>query len=210
MLQESEYEIIYNAVDIDKFKFDSKIRNEIRKKMNVEDKFVIGNIGRFELQKNHNYLLKIMKQLKNQKNIVLWLIGEGKLEDEIKKIIMENNLEGEVEILGVRNDVSKLYQAMDLFLLPSLYEGLPVVGIESQISGLDCIFSDKITKELKKNSKVKYIGIDKEDLVKWSNTILELINSANSNNRNIDIKDFECFDIKFISEFLEKKYYEFY
>lgn len=205
----NSYDIIYNAIDIDKFVFDGKVREEVRKKMCVENKFVIGHIGRFELQKNHRYLLKIMESLRDRKDIVLWLIGEGKLESDVKEYIVSNNLEEQVIILGLRNDVHKLYQAMDLFLLPSLYEGLPVVGIESQISGLNCIFSNNITSELKKTSKVEYIGISNEELQLWSESIIAVINNDDSMNRKINIKDFECFNIKFIANDLAKRYNQF-
>lgn len=206
----SKYDIVYNAIDINKFIFNSKIRAEVRKKMNVENKIIIGHIGRFELQKNHHYLLKIMDKLKEHKNIVLWLIGEGKLEKDIKKYVVEKCLEDQIKFLGLRNDVNELYQAMDLFVLPSLYEGLPVVGIESRISGLNCIFSNEITSELKKNSHVEYIGISKNDLNKWYDTIIELINIGKISDRKINVKDFECFNIEFIAKTLEEKYYQYY
>lgn len=206
----SKYDILYNAIDVDKFIFNNQVRNEIRKSMNVENKIVLGHIGRFELQKNHQYLLKIMQQLKDQENVVLWLIGEGKLESDIKQLVKKGNLEQKIKFLGLRKDVNELYQAMDLFLLPSLYEGLPVVGIESQISGLNCIFSSKITSELKKNSKARYIGIAEGDLKKWSDAITELINKDDLSNRHVDIKDFECFNIKYIANYLEEKYQQYY
>lgn len=206
----SEYDIIYNAIDVNKFAFNEKVRKEVRKKMGVDHKIVLGHIGRFELQKNHTYLLEIMKTLRERDDVVLWLIGEGTLENDIKRMVQEFHLEEKIQFLGLRKDVHELYQAMDFFLLPSLYEGLPVVGIESQIAGLNCIFSDQITPELKKSNKVKYIGISKKDVEKWHDAIIQAIDCDEISRRNIQINDFECFNIQFIAKFLEKKYQQYF
>lgn len=204
-----EYDIIYNAIDIKKFIFNKEVRSVVRKKMNVEKKYVIGHIGRFELQKNHKYLLKIMRQLKNRDDIVIWLVGEGKYEYKIKKMCIKYGVEEHIKFLGVRNDVDELYQAMDLFLLPSLYEGLPVVGIESQISGLYCFFSNNITSELGKSLKTKYIGIKEKNLTQWKEAIIQSVNNNDLNNRSIIQENFKCFDIRFIAKYLEEKYEQY-
>ncbi len=143
--------VLNNAIDIDKFKYNEKIRNEIRKELNInKDTLVIGHIGRFVKQKNHDFLIDIFNEYtKLNNNTVLLLIGQGPLEEEIKEKVNKLNLENKVKFLGQREDVNELYQAIDIFLLPSLYEGLPVVGIEAQASGLLCLLSDEMTKETK-------------------------------------------------------------
>ena len=204
----SKYEVIYNGIDIKKFQFDENTRKQVRNDMDVNNKFVIGHIGRFELQKNHKYLINIMKELKD-KNMVLWLIGEGKFENEIKKIVKQNNLEKQVVFLGIRKDVDQLYQAMDCFVLPSLYEGLPVVGIEAQISGLNCLLSNKITQELKLSNKVKYLSINDENIKDWVSEI-KTINKNINQNRKIDETEYQIFNINYIAEKLLKKYIKYY
>ena len=114
--------LLNNAIDLDKFKYDEKIRNEIKKELNIkEDTLVIGHIGRFVKQKNHDFLLDVFKEInKKNSNSVLLLAGQGPLEEEIRLKTQTLNLKDKVIFLGQRNDANKLYQAMDIFLLPSL------------------------------------------------------------------------------------------
>lgn len=146
---EGKVYLLNNAIDLDKFKYDKKIRDKKRKELGIkEDTIVIGHIGRFVAQKNHTFLIDIFNQFhKKEKNSILLLAGQGPLQEEIKNKVRELGLDDSVRFLGQRNDANELYQAFDVFLLPSLYEGLPVVGVEAQASGLLCFFSDDMTKE---------------------------------------------------------------
>ena len=148
---EGKVYLLNNAIDLDKFKYDKKIRDKKRKELGIkEDTIVIGHIGRFVAQKNHTFLIDIFNQFhKKEKNSILLLAGQGPLQEEIKNKVRELGLDDSVRFLGQRNDANELYQAFDVFLLPSLYEGLPVVGVEAQASGLLCFFSDDMTKETK-------------------------------------------------------------
>lgn len=148
---EGKVYLLNNAIDLDKFKYDKKIRDKKRKELGIkEDTIVIGHIGRFVAQKNHTFLIDIFNQFhKKEKNSILLLAGQGPLQEEIKNKVRELGLDDSVGFLGQRNDANELYQAFDVFLLPSLYEGLPVVGVEAQASGLLCFFSDDMTKETK-------------------------------------------------------------
>lgn len=147
--EKTDFKIVNNGIDVEQFKFDSQIRENTRKKLNTEDSFVLGHIGRFVELKNHDFIIDIFNEiLKHKNNSVLLLVGEGPLEREIKEKVKILKIEDKVKFLGVRNDVNEIYQAMDAFLLPSSFEGLPVVGIEAQTAGLPCFFSDKISKEL--------------------------------------------------------------
>lgn len=146
----SKFRIINNGIDTNKFKYDTEIRNKKREELGIKNNFVIGHIGRFDEQKNHTFLIDIFNEItKYKENAKLLLIGEGPLEDKIKEKVKALQIEEKVNFLGVRNDANELYQAMDVFLLPSLFEGLPIVGIEAQTAGLPCFFSDNISKEVK-------------------------------------------------------------
>ena len=164
--------LLNNAIEVDKFKYDEKIRKEVRKELKIkEDTVVIGHIGRFVAQKNHTFLIDIFNEYhKLNSNSLLLLVGQGPLEEEIKEKVKKLQLEKSVKFLGQRNDVNKLYQAFDLFLLSSLYEGLPVVGIEAQASGLLCILSKSMTKETKVLETTKFISLEKNDK-EWAKII---------------------------------------
>lgn len=152
-----EVKVIRNAIDIDEFKFDPEARKKLRKEIGIkEDDFAIGHAGRFVEQKNHRFLIDVFAEVKKEKpNAKLVLVGQGPLYGEIKEKVKALNLENDVFFLGRRNDINKLYSVFDIFCLPSLYEGLPVVGVEAQTNGVPCIFSDNITKEaLFNNSKM--------------------------------------------------------
>lgn len=141
--------VMKNAVDLDVLRFDSVQRMKYRKEMGLEDKIVIAHIGRFNEQKNHQFLIDIFEEyVKIEPRAVLLLIGMGELESQIRDLVSSKKLEDKVCFLGQRTDVAKLYNAFDVFLLPSLYEGLPVVGVEAQANGLICFFSDTISNEV--------------------------------------------------------------
>ncbi|MCR4663689.1 MAG: glycosyltransferase family 1 protein [Endomicrobiaceae bacterium] len=169
----ANFKIVNNGVVVDKFKFDSQIRQKTRENFNLGDSFVLGHIGRFVELKNHSFLVDIFNEiLKYKKNSVLLFIGEGPLEEEIKEKVNNLKLEKQVKFLGVRSDINNIYQAMDVFLLPSLFEGLPIVGIEAQTAGLPCFFSDKISKEVKiVNSH--FISL-KENSEFWAKKIIDI------------------------------------
>lgn len=175
ILASKNFRIIKNAIDTEKFSFDKKIRDEYRKKLNIEDKYVLANIGRFHFQKNHDFLIDVFKEVKEKyDNSVLLLIGNGDLEDNIREKVKNFGLEDYVKFLGVRDDISKIMQAIDMFLMPSKFEGLPVAAIEAQSSGVRCILSENITKEIKVTNLVEFLGTESEyDTDLWKNKILE-------------------------------------
>lgn len=189
--------LLNNAIDLDKFKFDENLRKEKRKEFNIEDDtLVIGHVGRFVEQKNHKFLIDIFNEVyKKNKNSILLLAGQGPLVEEIKQKVKDTGLEKNIKFLGQRNDISELYQAFDVFCLPSLYEGLPVVGVEAQATGLLCVFSDTMTKETKVLSTTEFMSLD-EDATEWANVILNKYNIENLNkNSGYEIQK-NGFDIK--------------
>ena len=165
--------IIYNAIDLKKFHFDPVVREETRKKYHWEDKFVIGHIGRYDYQKNHEYLIDIFEEVhERDDNAILVLIGYGKLKKDIFKKIDKLGLRDYVVDLGGREDIAQFYNAMDCFVLPSFYEGLPVVGIEAQATGLPCVLSSEITKETQVTDLVNFVSL-KRSPEEWAKIILK-------------------------------------
>lgn len=169
--------LLNNAIDLEKFKYDENIRNEKRKELNItDDTMVIGHVGRFVEQKNHRFLIDIFNEIHKQKEkSILLLVGQGPLMEEIKEKVKNLGLEKKVIFLGQRNDINELYQAFDVFCLPSLYEGLPVVGVEAQATGLLCLFSDDMTKETKVLNSTMFMSLS-SGAVKWSEEILTSVN----------------------------------
>ena len=166
--------LLNNAIDLDKFKHNESLRKKKRKELGIKDNtLVIGHIGRFVAQKNHDFLIDIFNEIhKKNNNSILLLAGQGPLMEDIKNKVKELNLEDSVKFLGQRNDANELYQAFDVFLLPSLYEGLPVVGVEAQASGLLCYLSDDMTKETKVLDITKFMSLNNTP-EEWANNILD-------------------------------------
>ena len=154
--------ILNNAIDVDKFKYDENVRKEIRKEIGIgKDTLVIGHVGRFVEQKNHRFLIDIFNEVhKENTNSILLLIGQGPLMAEIKDKVEKLGIEKSVIFLGQRNDVNRLYQAMDVFVLPSLFEGLPVSLIEAQTNGLPCVVSEGVTEECRVTELVTRLPLD--------------------------------------------------
>lgn len=165
--------LLNNAIELDKFKYDEQLRNKKRKELNIkDDTLVIGHVGRFVEQKNHRFLIDIFNEVHKQKeNSILLLVGQGPLMEEMKEKVKTLGIEDSVKFLGQRNDVNELYQVFDVFCLPSLYEGLPVVGIEAQATGLLCVLSDDMTKETKVLNETKFLSL-KQSASVWAKIIL--------------------------------------
>lgn len=198
--------LLNNAIDVDKFKYNEKVRKTKRKELNIKDnEIVIGHIGRFVKQKNHEFLIDIFNEIhKQNKNTILLLAGDGPLKEEIENKVKELELDKFVKFLGQRNDANKLYQVMDAFVLPSLYEGLPVVGVEAQAAGLPCFFSTDMTKETKVLDTTEFIELT-ESPKDWASLILKKLKSYKRTDATQEITN-NSFNIKIESEKLEKKY----
>jgi glycosyltransferase involved in cell wall biosynthesis len=152
--------VLNNAVNVDNFKYDNEIRNQIRDELKAGNKLVLGHVGRFNKQKNHAFLIDVFKAVHDQcPESMLVLVGEGYLQQAIEKKVANLGLSSHVRFLGVRGDISNLMQGMDLFLFPSLFEGLPVVLVEAQAAGLKCVVSDAITKETDVTGRLQFISL---------------------------------------------------
>lgn len=169
----SSFKVFNNAIDLEKYRYNEEVRKELRNELGIEDKFVIGHIGRFCYQKNHEFLVDVFNEVcKKRKDAVLLLIGEGELEDEIKNIVSNLGLNDKVLFLGRKADAYRYYQVMDLFLLPSRYEGLGMVAIEAQASCLPTICSTEVPVEAKVTDLVSFIPLS-DSMDRWASDIIK-------------------------------------
>lgn len=173
VIKENKYCVLKNGIELSKFKFQNEIREKTRKNLGVENNFVIGHAGRFSTQKNHIFLLKIFKYIYDiDDNAILILFGVGELLDEIKAEAHSLGISDRVIFYGTSSEMEKMYMAMDVFVMPSLHEGLPVTGIEAQASGLPCVFADTITREVDITSTSKFLSLN-ADVDIWAKTIMK-------------------------------------
>ena len=182
IINSPKHHIINNAIQTKDYTFDEAVRNEIRKEYKLEDKYVIGHVGRFQYQKNHEFLVDVFNEyLKLDNKAVLMLVGQGEGEEAIRQKVADLGMTENVMFMGVRSDVNKLLQAMDIFVLPSHFEGLPLVLVEAQSAGLPCYVSkDVITKESDVTGNIEFISLDDGDK-KWAQIIYD---NKKSDDRN--------------------------
>lgn len=155
------YKFVPNTIDLAKYAYSSRTRNKIRHELGVADtSIVIGSVARFEPQKNPMGLVKIFNELHMiNHHYRLLMIGKGELEKDIRSYVAEHSLRDDVQFLGIRHDTADLYQAMDIFMLPSLFEGFPVTLLEAQDNGLPTVLSSTITQEIDINNNLLRIDI---------------------------------------------------
>lgn len=173
MFGKNNFNILNNAIDAKRYDFNKLVAESVKKELGVENKFVIGHVGRFSKVKNHSFLIDIFKELiLIYPNSRLILVGTGETMDVIKKKVMHYNLLDKVIFLGLRNDINRLMQAFDIFVLPSLYEGLPVTIVEAQASGLRCIISDKVPEQccFTDNVMINKLSVNPKE---WANKIID-------------------------------------
>jgi glycosyltransferase involved in cell wall biosynthesis len=199
--------VLNNAVNTNEFKFNEAIRNRVLREIGVTNQLVVGHIGRFNKQKNHDYLIDIFNELvKIKPNAILVLVGDGHLKPQIEKKISNLGLSNNVRILGVRSDISDILQAIDLFLFPSLFEGLPVVLVEAQAAGLNCIISDSITKECDVTGRIQFLSL--QDPPKhWAEKILSTTYEHYDTTEMLREKGFDTLTMsKWLSDYYAKFY----
>ncbi|MBU5317706.1 glycosyltransferase [Clostridium bornimense] len=205
-VEKNEVTIIKNAISINNFMFNEKVRMDKRNELDIKhDYWCIGHVGRFCEQKNQLFLLQVFKKIVKLKNNVKFiLVGVGPLENECKALANELGISENILFLGARNDVNDLYQAMDVFVFPSLYEGLGIVAIEAQTSGLPVIASDKIPGEVKITNLLTFVSLDATP-DKWAKIILE---NCKRSNRSTDFSCIESngYNIKIEANKLDEKY----
>lgn len=184
IVNSNKYSILKNSIELEKFIYNEEVRKIKRKELKVEDKYVIGHVGRFIKSKNHKFLIEVFKELnKINDKAVLLLVGDGDLKEDILNQVKICGLDKKVIFTGIRQDVNELLQVMDVFVFPSFYEGLGLAIIEAQAAGLPCLISNSIPDEVCITPLVKKLSI-KESPKKWAYEINKI-----STNRNIDISE---------------------
>ena len=195
LFKNRKFEIINNSKDIEEYKYNEDIRKEYRKKHNLENKIVIGHVGNFNEQKNHDFLIDVFYNLvKQSSKYYLVLIGKGYTQPSIERKVKTLGIEDKVLFVGQSSKVGQWLQAMDIMVLPSKFEGFPLVLVEWQIAGLPCVVSDRVTKEVKLTNLVQFISLDKEPEY-WAREI-----------RKIQMQDRNLIKDKVVNQIKEKGY----
>lgn len=196
------FDVIPNAIHADRFLFDESARCSQREALGLQSQFVVGHIGRFSEQKNHVFLTEIFAAiLQKEPDAILLLIGTGEKEQQIREKVNSLGISRNVRFLGNRSDVAQLYQAMDVFLLPSRFEGIPLVGVEAQFAGLPCFFSSKVPDEVAFAPNARFLDL-KLPAEAWADKILQC---RNADNRAAEIEDAR-YDISYAKSILEAYY----
>ena len=203
------YTVLNNAIDTEKYRYDCQIRNQVRDELKIsKSDFVIGHVGRFNPPKNHSFLIDVFKSVHDKnRNSKLLLVGTGNGQSNIREKVDNLGLSDSVIFLGNRGDVNRILQAMDVFLFPSLYEGLPLSIIEAQAAGLPCIISDSVPSECRVTDLAESLDLNLP-IDKWANAVLEKQSAIRKNtyqeikNAGYDIEQ----NAKQLENFYIKKY----
>lgn len=206
IIREKRYKILKNAIDTSKIYYSEEVRKKARQKLEIENyNLVVGHIGRFSIQKNHEFLIDIFKEIyEKNKQAILLLVGVGELEGQIKDKVKKMKLDKNVKFLGIRKDINELLNAMDIFLLPSLFEGLPVVGVEAQATGLFVITSDQVTKELPIKNLSGYYSLNLAPKV-WADEIIKISKRYERRNTTEEIRK-NGYDVKEVAKTIQNYY----
>lgn len=200
-----DFTVIPNAVDSAQYRFDTAMRQQKRAELGVENRLVVGHVGRMAYAKNHAFLLSLFADLlKTHPDAVLLLVGTGEKEEELKQKVQTLGIASSVRFLGSRSDVSALYQAMDVFLLPSLFEGIPVVGVEAQFAGLPCLFSTGVPREVCFSDRCRFLGLS-DPLSVWTEALQTL---AAQTDRTAPV-DSDIYTISHAAAVLQDHYHTF-
>lgn len=198
-----EFVLVPNAIDMNRYKPNGAVRLRVRKDMSVEQKFVVGSVGRLCPQKNPFFAVDVFEQLhRSLPNTEYWWIGTGIMDEKVKLYAEKRGILCNIRFLGNRTDVDELYQAMDVFFMPSLFEGLPVTAVEAQAIGIPCVLSDTITDELVYTDLVQYVSQEKE-AKEWAKIIKSTLtdNRRISGNENREKFDIRCCALKLMDEY---------
>lgn len=172
MFPEQDVTVINNGIETTAFAFNSVVRAEMRSDLGIEQDLVLGHIGRFMPEKNHTFLIDIFSEVhKRVPNTRLILMGTGPLEDQVKEKVSKLGLSDVVQFLGVRTDVHRILQAVDIFVLPSLYEGLGISAVEAQAAGAYCVLANNVPQVCKMTDNADFVSLA-ESPSRWADVIL--------------------------------------
>ena len=195
MFGRHSFEVINNGIEVEKFQYSGEIRNQYRQKFGLLEKVVIGHIGRFYPVKNHKLIIEIYEKFReNVSNSALVLVGTGELFPQIQQLVKEKGLEEDILFLGSRSDVPEMLQMMDVFIMPSLFEGFPRAFLEAQAAGLPCVVSSAISEEVDVTGNVSFVDLD-APIEAWADKLVEKCGSKTEDNTELlkaagyDIKD---------------------
>ena len=207
MFPNKQFKFIPNGIDLEKFRFSNEKRKKIRSRLNInEDMTIIGHIGRFTYAKNHEKLIDIFAEYKTLNSLSkLVLIGEGKERDMIYQLVRQKGLVDDVIFTGAVNNVDAFLSAMDIFCLPSRFEGLPVVLIEAQAASVPCLVSSATTKESNCGGVI-FKSLD-DSSYDWALSIDGIIRNSENRDRSVNEK-LKSFDIRLVAKNLEEFYSE--
>ena len=201
----TRYHILKNGIDLDSFMYSEKLRTKSREDFNLTDKFVVGTIARFSKVKNYPFLINSFEMvLKNKENAMLLLVGDGEEKEEILAMVKQKGIEKNVIFVGHTNEVTKYLHIMDVFVLPSFTEGLSLVTVEAQVSGLPCVVSTGLPDEILLTDKIQKYPLS-DGFSKWANYILESKKYTVRKN-NIEVIRKQGFDIEDTVQSLEELY----
>lgn len=183
-VQKGEVFLLKNGIPLETFSYDEQAAKSIRSELGIGNQLVLGHIGRFSAQKNHEYLVDVFTMvLKEDPTAILMMVGEGELEDSIRQKLVDLNIMDNVRFMGVRKDVPSLLSVMDVFVFPSLYEGLPNTVIEAQANGLPCVIADSITSEVSICSNVERLPL--AQIEKWKDAIFASKRNSDKENQMV-------------------------
>ena len=173
-VREGRVQIVKNGINAERFRFDPEIRKTVRQELWLQDKFVVGHGGRFYKQKNHVFLIRIFEKIhEKEPESVLLLFGKGDLETEVRGLVNELGMAPYVRFMGEVPDIERMYQAMDVFVMPSFHEGLPVSCVEIQAAGVPCVLSDAITEEIKIADSLQFLSLSDSPEI-WAKAALSM------------------------------------
>ncbi|WML45827.1 glycosyltransferase family 1 protein [Neobacillus sp. PS3-40] len=199
--------ILKNGIESNRFEFSQEIRQQVREEFQLDhNTFVLGHVGRFNHQKNHSFLIDIFNQFnKVYKNSILILVGDGHLRSEMEKKAKDLNLKEKIKFIGIREDINLILQAFDVFIFPSLHEGLPVSLIEAQGAGLPCVISNKISKDVDLSiNLIEFSPLG--DIQLWVDKIIKIATKKNSRKTVPNSLSKQGYDIKTIASSIENFY----
>lgn len=202
MFGNADFRVLNNAIDAGKYAFDADIRSTVRRELGLPaDALVVGHVGRFDPQKNHRFLVEIFEKMPEDARLLL--VGDGVLRPDVEQQAEALGIRDRILFTGVRTDVDRLLQAMDVFLMPSLFEGLPVSIVEAQAAGLPCLISDKVPIECKKTELVTQIPLDASP-AEWAEAVLSAAEAPRGDTLS-RIRE-AGFDIRANAEWLQNYY----
>lgn len=204
IIKDRNFIVVKNAIELEKYSYSKKIREEVRREFDIEsDDFVIGNVGHLIDVKNQDFLIDIFEEInRDVPNSKLIIVGEGELEQDLKEKAINKSIKDKIIFTGKRNDVNRIMNAFDVFVMPSKFEGLPLSAVEAQASGLKTFLSDKVSKDSKLTDLVYFINLD-SDIINWKNFIIS--NALNyTRNSKTDILKAQGFSIKENAKYIKQ------